>query len=88
MIDDHMLEESTQKKMRPLSYLEAEKSRFPLNLPYEQTDISNYRVASLLKSKYVLNWMSGHNYRVATLSTLYLTLSEFIIEFLKSIGQF
>ena len=38
-----------------------------------------------------LKWTYGlydHNYQVATLSTLYLTLLEILIPILKSIGQF
>ncbi len=43
------------------------------------------------KIKTCLEWTYehfGHNYRVAALSTLYLTVLEIIIPSLKSIGQF
>ena len=36
----------------------------------------------------MLNGLFGHNYRVAALSTLYLTVLGIIIPSLKSIGQF
>ncbi len=55
-----MQDESTQKEIGPLSYLEAEKITFPPKpdgrtarrsdvWTDRRTDISNYRVASLLK---------------------------------------
>ena len=40
------------------------------------------------KNSYTLNGPLGHNYRVATPCTFYLTVSGTIIPSLKSIGQF
>ena len=41
------------EKMRALSFLGVEKITFPLNLTDGRTDISNYRVASLLKIRLI-----------------------------------
>ena len=43
-----------------------------------------------VKNLHVLNWtyrLFGENHRVATLSTLYLTVTEIIVPSLKFIGQ-
>ena len=48
-------------------------------------------VSKISKNKHVLNWtygLFGQNYRVATLSSFYLTVSGIIIPSLKSIKQF
>ena len=48
-------------------------------------------VCKNVKNQHVLNWtygLLGKNYRVATLSTFYLTVSGIIIPSLKVIGQF
>ena len=51
------------QKMRALSYIGAEKITFPLNLTdrhtFRRTDISVYRVASLLLKKYYLSYLGG-----------------------------
>ena len=56
-IDVHILEECAYKKMRALSYIGAEKitsTPKPDRHTYRRTDISVYRVASLLKGVHML----------------------------------
>ncbi len=56
-----------------------------------KTVISCKKECKISKTKYILNWtygLFGHNYRVFTLSTLYLTVSGIIIPILKTMAQF
>ena len=54
-----------------------------------QKDITKYRVATNITEYHIISkLLFGHNYRVAMLFTLYLTVSRITIPSFKSIGQF
>ncbi len=60
-------------------------------ISFKNRKSSNKNVCKYVKNQYVLNWtygLFGQNYRVATLSTFYPTVSAIIIPSLKIIGQF